>query len=263
MKNSGISIFSILLLSIFLMPTSFVSEEEKETEFAIRRKMLVEELEHDGITDERVLAAMLRVKRHLFVPPDLEDEAYENRALPISDEGLEESTEPSSGGSIRIRIPRKTISQPYIVAYMTEVLGLKENDRVLEIGTGSGYQAAILAEIAKEVYTVEISKDLADAARTQLERLGYDNIHVRCGDGFEGWAEFAPFDCIIVTAAPQEAPQELIRQLKLGGRMVMPIGESSGFLSRQELYLLTKTESGIEKKKLLDVSFVPMVEGEK
>ena len=148
----------------------------------------------------------------------------------------------------------QTISQPYIVAYMTQAARLFPDDRVLEIGTGSGYQAAVLAEIVKEVYTIEILKPLADTARARLEEMGYRNIKVKHGDGYKGWKEYAPYDAIIVTAAPDEVPEELVRQLKIGGRMVVPIG--SFF---QELYLITKTESGIKQELLLPVVFVPMI----
>jgi protein-L-isoaspartate(D-aspartate) O-methyltransferase len=141
---------------------------------------------------------------------------------------------------------------------MTEAARIGPNDRVLEIGTGSGYQAAILAEITKEVYSIELIKALADSARLRLERLGYKNIKVKCADGYKGWAEFAPFDAIIVTAAPLEVPQVLVDQLKIGGRMVVPIGSIF-----QELYLITKTESGIKKETLLPVAFVPMVHPDK
>lgn len=190
------------------------------------------------VTDSKVLDAMQKVERHLFVPPAYEDMAYEDTPLPIGH--------------------GQTISQPYIVAYMTEALGLTKDDRVLEIGTGSGYQAAILAELAKEVYTIEIIEELADSAFERLERLGYRNIFVKHGDGYEGWPEFAPYDAIMVTAAPNHMPSKLLEQLAVGGRMIVPIG--SFF---QDLYLVTKTEKGIEKKKLLPVQFVPMVEKEK
>ena len=150
----------------------------------------------------------------------------------------------------------QTISQPYIVAYMTEQLKIEKGDKVLEIGTGSGYQAAILAELAGKVYTIEIIKALADDARIRLNRLGYENVEVIRGDGYEGLSMEMPFDAIIVTAAPEKIPEKLIEQLKVGGRMIIPVGRST-----QELYLITKTEEGIYKKRLLPVQFVPMVKG--
>jgi protein-L-isoaspartate(D-aspartate) O-methyltransferase len=187
-----------------------------------------------GVTNEKVIKTMTEVERHLFVPKNLRGATYEDTPLPIGH--------------------GQTISQPYIVAYMTEAAQLKSGDRVLEIGTGSGYQAAILAEMVKEVYTIEIVKPLADSARTRLEEMGYKNITVRWGDGYKGWKEKAPFDVIIVTAAPPEIPEELVKQLNSGGRMVVPVG--SFF---QELYLITKTDKGVEKNALLPVRFVPMV----
>ena len=198
---------------------------------------MVHQLKIYGIADSAVLEVMQKVKRHLFVEPSVQEYAYEDSPLPIGHD--------------------QTISQPYIVAYMTEAAGLKKSDRVLEIGTGSGYQAAILAEMVKEVYTIEIVKELAEDAKKRLKSLGYQNVSVRHGDGYAGWPEKAPFDAILVTAAPDRVPKNLLEQLAMGGRMVVPIG--SFF---QDLYLYTKTEKGIEKKKLLPVRFVPMVSKE-
>ncbi|MCD6336019.1 MAG: protein-L-isoaspartate(D-aspartate) O-methyltransferase, partial [Candidatus Latescibacteria bacterium] len=147
----------------------------------------------------------------------------------------------------------QTISQPYIVAYMTEALALRGGEKVLEIGTGSGYQAAVLAEIADSVFSIEILKPLADRASEQLSALGYKNVHVRCGDGYQGWPEHAPFDAIIVTAAPDHIPQPLKDQLKIGGRLIIPVGARY-----QELLLITRTEQRFEEKRLLPVRFVPM-----
>lgn len=207
----------------------------EESAFDLNRQEMVKtQLETRGITDAKVLNAMGKVKRHLFVPTHQLISAYNDSPLPI-------------GYS-------QTISQPYIVAYMTQAARLLPDDRVLEIGTGSGYQAAVLAEIVKEVYTIEILKPLADTARARLEEMGYRNIKVKHGDGYKGWKEYAPYDAIIVTAAPDEVPEELVRQLKVGGRMVIPIG--SFF---QELYLITKRESGIKQELLLPVVFVPMI----
>jgi len=220
------------LLTITLSSSWATSVEETFT--LNRQKMVKEQIERRGITDKRVLEVMRKVVRHLFVPAYLQNEAYDDRPLPIGH--------------------AQTISQPYIVAYMTEAARIHPNDRVLEIGTGSGYQAAVLAEMVKEVYTIEILKPLAESASLVLKELGYKNVKVKCGDGYQGWREYAPFDAIIVTAAPSEIPGELIKQLKTGGRMVIPIG--SFF---QELYRLTKTDSGFKKESLLPVRFVPMV----
>ncbi|MGB2599876.1 MAG: protein-L-isoaspartate(D-aspartate) O-methyltransferase [Candidatus Omnitrophota bacterium] len=228
---------TILFILLILSITFFVSTALGDT-FAARRRQMVEgQIESRGVTDRNVIKAMMKVKRHLFVPRNLIDAAYRDTPLPIGH--------------------GQTISQPYIVAYMTEAAGLKSTDRVLEIGTGSGYQAAILGEIAKEVYTIEIVKPLAESAESRLKQLGYDNIKVKWGDGYEGWPEYAPFDAIVVTAAPPEIPEELVTQLKTGGKMVVPVG--SFF---QELYLIIRAESGYEKKALLPVRFVPMVHGD-
>ncbi|MDO9573052.1 MAG: protein-L-isoaspartate(D-aspartate) O-methyltransferase [Candidatus Omnitrophota bacterium] len=198
------------------------------------QRMVEEQIERRGITDRGVLDAMRKVERHLFVPAYLRNAAYEDRPLPIGH--------------------GQTISQPYIVAYMTQAARVGSNDRILEIGTGSGYQAAVLAEIAKEIYTIEILQPLADSARLRLEEMGYKNVKVKLGDGYKGWREYAPFDAIIVTAAPSEIPEELMSQLKIGGRMVVPIG-----IFNQELYLITRAESGFTKEAILPVAFVPMI----
>lgn len=225
-------IFIFALLCAVAAPSCASSDEEA---FTIKRqKMVKEQIEGRGITSQRVLEVMRKVRRHLFVPASLQNLAYDDSPLPIG-EG-------------------QTISQPYIVAYMTEAVKISPQDRILEIGTGSGYQAAVLGELAKEVYTIEIIKPLAESARLVLEKSGYKNIKVKWGDGYQGWKEYAPFDAIIVTAAPAEVPEELVRQLKIGGRLVIPIG---GFF--QELYLITKTKTGIKKETLLPVRFVPMV----
>lgn len=196
--------------------------------------MVEEQIAARGVRDERVLKAMLNVERHLFVPPGLRDEAYYDEPLPI---GL-----------------GQTISQPYIVAYMTESAGLEPGHKVLEIGTGSGYQSAVLSGLVKEVFTIEAVDRLAGAAAERLSSMGYKNITVRTGDGYIGWQEAGPFDAIIVTAAPPRIPEDLVAQLKTGGRMVIPVGELF-----QELCLITKTGSGYEKRPLLAVRFVPMV----
>ncbi|MFQ6038653.1 MAG: protein-L-isoaspartate(D-aspartate) O-methyltransferase [Candidatus Aminicenantales bacterium] len=199
-----------------------------------RESMVAAQIKARGIKDERILEAMRSVPRHVFVPEDMVAYAYNDEPLPIG-EG-------------------QTISQPYIVAYMTEVLRLRENDRVLEIGTGSGYQAAILAELAREVFTVELVETLSRKAEKRLKDLGYTNIFFKVGDGTYGWKEFAPFDAIIVTAAPEKVPQVLIDQLGTEGRMVVPVGSAV-----QELVLVVKGRRKIRKKKLLPVRFVPLL----
>lgn len=200
---------------------------------AARTRMVDDQLAARDIKDPRVLDAMKRVPRHEFVPEALRDRAYIDSPLPIGHE--------------------QTISQPYIVAFMSEALQLEPSHRVLEIGTGSGYQAAILGELAKEVYTIEIVAPLADGARETLKRLGYTNIHVRTGNGYLGWPEEAPFDRVMVTAAPDSVPQPLIDQLKVGGLMAIPVG-----IGDQELRILRRTQSGLETIRTLPVRFVPM-----
>jgi len=219
---------------VIILLSTTVFAQEIDTFDAKRQEMISHQIKNRGITDGKVLEAMEKVRRHLFVPDALRGMAYEDRPLPIGYD--------------------QTISQPYIVAYMTQAAQPRPDDRVLEIGTGSGYQAAILAEIVKEVYTIEIIKPLADSASSRLLDMGYQNVKVKWGDGYEGWVEYAPFDTIIVTAAPSEIPENLIDQLKIGGRMVIPIGTFF-----QELYLITRTESGFDKKPILPVRFVPMV----
>jgi protein-L-isoaspartate(D-aspartate) O-methyltransferase len=190
-----------------------------------------------NITNARVLAVMERVPRHEFVPPEFRFRAYEDRALPIGYD--------------------QTISQPYIVAYMTEQLDPQPTDRVLEIGTGSGYQAAVLAQLVAEVYTIEIIEPLAQRAEADLKRLGCTNIHVRAGDGCQGWPEAAPFDAIIVTCAPEKVPPLLVEQLRDGGRMIISVGP----LGDQELVLLSKQGEQMGQHAVLPVRFVPMTGG--
>ena len=214
---------------IFSCPPQSPSEEYS----AAREQMVQEQIEARGIRDARVLAALRKVPRHLFVPPEERDEAYFDFPLAIGHE--------------------QTISQPYIVAFMTEALELRPRDRALEIGTGSGYQAAILAELAAEVYSIEIVPALAHEAEARLRRLGYPNVQVRVGDGYRGWPDAAPFDAIIVTAAPDHIPQPLVDQLREGGRMVLPLG-----LWDQELVRLRRSREGIQRESLLPVRFVPM-----
>lgn len=222
-------LFVFPVVSFFFTPVFLLADMEKE-----RNRMVDTDIQARGIKDEAVLRAMRRVERHRFVPEPLQPIAYADQPLPIGED--------------------QTISQPYIVALMTELLELKPEDKVLEIGTGSGYQAAVLAEIANEVYTIEIIPSLAQGAEKRLKELGYQNVFVRAGDGYLGWPEQAPFDAIIVTAAPEEIPKPLIDQLKVGGRMVIPAGN----FPDQILYLVRKTESGIEKKEVIPVHFVPM-----
>jgi protein-L-isoaspartate(D-aspartate) O-methyltransferase len=205
--------------------------------FAEKRHQMVEtQIKARGVTDERVLAAMEKVPRHLFVPQQYIDEAYADHPLPIG--------------------YGQTISQPYIVAYMTELLNLKPGDKVLEIGTGSGYQAAILAEITDKVYTVEIIPELARSAEERLKRLGYENVKVLNADGYYGWEEYAPYDAIIVTCAPDHIPQPLVQQLKDGGRMVIPVGSPGGY---QTLTLVEKVGGEVKTYSMLWVLFVPML----
>lgn len=199
-----------------------------------RIRMVETQIIARGIKNERIVTAMKKVPRHLFVPSDMIDYAYNDEPVPIG-EG-------------------QTISQPYIVAYMTEALDLKPEDKVLEIGTGSGYQTAILAEMVSEVYTIEIIASLSLRAQELLDKLGYHNIHFKIGDGSFGWKENSPYDAIIVTAAPDRIPRPLEEQLKLEGRMIIPVG--SAF---QELYLVTKEKQGFKRKKLLPVRFVPLI----
>lgn len=200
-----------------------------------RERMVIEQIQRRGVKDARVLEAMRKTPRHEFMPPDVRNLAYDDRAIAI-------------GYS-------QTISQPYVVAFMTEALALKPEDRVLEIGTGSGYQAAILAELVKEVYTIEILEPLGKRAADTLARLEYENVQARIGDGFRGWEEAAPFDAIIVTCAPHAVPQPLIDQLVDGGRMIIPVGPQG---EPQNLVLLKKIGNKVEQQKVLPVTFVPM-----
>jgi protein-L-isoaspartate(D-aspartate) O-methyltransferase len=236
MKKLTLSLLLIITIAsmIYGCPKPINKSESEEDRYTqLRESMVTDQIIRRGVSDKLVLSAMGKVQRHKFVPDNMKLNAYEDTPLPIGED--------------------QTISQPYIVALMTELLKLKGGEKVLEIGTGSGYQAAILAEITKEVYTIEIVKPLADGARERLNQLGYKNITVKYGDGYKGWKEHAPFDGIIVTAAPDHIPQPLIEQLKIGGRMVIPVGSMF-----QELKLLTKTEKGIIEKSIVPVKFVPM-----
>ncbi len=208
----------------------FVHPSPRQSE---RDHMVREQLLARGISDQAVIQAMREVPRHEFVLAEDSAEAYDDHPLPIG--------------------YGQTISQPYIVAYMTEALHLNKDDRVLEIGTGSGYQAAILAKLGAKVFTIEIVEELAERARQTFHALGIPPITSRAGDGYQGWPEEAPFDAIILTAAPEHIPQSLVDQLALGGRMVLPLGKT-----RQRLILLTNTAAGIQRNELLPVAFVPM-----
>jgi len=200
-----------------------------------RKAMVVEQIEKRGIRDRRILKVMETVPRHEFVPEEYRAFAYDDSPLPIG-EG-------------------QTISQPYIVALMTECLNLEGDEKVLEVGTGSGYQAAILCELAKEVYTIEILETLAERAEELLQKLGYKNVKVKCGDGYLGWEEYAPFDGIIVTCAPDHIPRPLIDHLAEGGRMVIPVGEID---FPQVLKLVEKREGEVTIRNVVPVRFVPM-----
>ena len=209
-----------------------------EDAFALQRKQMVErQIANRGVADKRVLDAMESVPRHLFIPEENRQYSYFDNPLPI-DYG-------------------QTISQPYIVAFMTELLQPDEDAVVLEIGAGSGYQAAVLAKLVKQVYTIEIVEELGLRAKKLLQTLGFDNVEVRIGDGYNGWPEHAPFDAIIVTAATEKIPQPLIDQLKPSGRMVIPVG---GVYEIQELMLITKdASSNVVKKSIIPVRFVPLI----
>ena len=211
-----------------------------QDEFAgARQRMVAQQLAAPGrgLTNPRVLSVMGKVPRHEFVPAELRAQAYDDHPLPIGH--------------------GQTISQPFIVAFMTEKLQPRSTDKVLEIGTGSGYQAAVLAELVAKVYTIEIVEPLARRAEADLKRLGYANVAVRAADGYKGWPEAAPFDSIIVTCAPDHVPPALVSQLKEGGRMIIPVGPEGA----QELLILRKTGGKVERQAVLPVRFVPMTGG--
>jgi protein-L-isoaspartate(D-aspartate) O-methyltransferase len=215
----------LALLAVGVGADDFVAE---------RRRMVEEQIRRRGIHDSKVLEAVEKVPRHRFIPEGQRGEAYADHPLPIG--------------------YGQTISQPYIVALMTSLLGIRPGARVLEIGTGSGYQAAVVSRIAGEVYTMEIVSPLGERARRTLSELGYDNVHVRIGDGYKGWPDRAPFDAILVTAAPPIVPEPLLVQLKVGGRLVLPVGDYF-----QNLTVFTKRRDGsFEKETVLPVRFVPM-----
>ncbi|NIQ02631.1 MAG: protein-L-isoaspartate(D-aspartate) O-methyltransferase [Nitrospinaceae bacterium] len=236
LRRTGLSFKEIFLslataFAFFSQPkaSAFVDFEKA------RQRMIESDLKGRGIHDERVLRAMAKVPRQLFVPSDYRNLAYADSALPIEQD--------------------QTISQPYIVALMTQSARLQPTDKVLEVGTGSGYQAAVLAEIVKEVYTIEIHQTLAWEAADLLHGLGYANVQTRWGDGYQGWKDAAPFDVILITAAAPEIPEPLVEQLKIGGRMVLPLGP---YRYAQELVVLTRKKEGLRKEFVTSVVFVPM-----
>jgi protein-L-isoaspartate(D-aspartate) O-methyltransferase len=230
---------ALIVLLLVQLCMSACDSQPLTKSFAERKQMVEEQLVAPGrdIKNQRVLDAMATVPRHEFVPKALERFAYVDGPVPIG--------------------YGKTISQPFIVAFMTEQLDPKPTDRVLEIGTGSGYQAAVLSRLVAEVYTIEIIEPLARRAEADLKRLGYNNVKVLAGDGYQGWPEHAPFDAIIVTCAPDHVPQPLVEQLRDGGRMVIPVGA----LENQQLYLLQKHDTKVEQQAILPVRFGPMTRG--
>lgn len=221
----------IIIISLIIIETNLIQVDKFA---ALRNKMVDNQIRERGVTDPEVLSAMRKVPRHLFVSDDYGEDAYGDYPLPISH--------------------GQTISQPYIVAYMTEVARPSRNKKALEIGTGSGYQAAILSETTDTVYSIEIIPELAAEATATLKRLGYNNVIVRSGDGYNGWAEHAPFDIILVTAAADKIPEPLIDQLAEGGRLVIPVGKPG---ATQELKLVTKNRGKVEISNLIYVRFVP------
>lgn len=231
---NGVSQFIAASIIVATLPASLHQDVDGAWQRA-RQRMVEQDIAARGISNPAVLAAMGRVPRHLFVPETLRKRAYEDRPLPI---GLSQ-----------------TISQPFIVAYMTEALRVARDHTVLEIGTGSGYQAAVLAELVREVLTIEIVPELAERARQTLTEIGYKNVQVRTGNGYLGWPERAPFQRIIVTAAPEKIPQALLDQLAVGGIMVVPVGRDS-----QQMTIVTKTAKGVTETQTMRVLFVPMVQ---
>jgi protein-L-isoaspartate(D-aspartate) O-methyltransferase len=232
MKPRFIILLSLLFFIIFLSPP--ITAEDRFA--SVRKRMVERDLKGRDITDPKVLEIMGRVERHRFVDKHLQSVAYADHPLPI-DEG-------------------QTISQPYIVALMTQILKLKSGEKVLEIGTGSGYQAAVLSEITPNVYSIEIRKNLAEKAEAMLKESGYGNIKVKAADGYFGWEEYAPFDAIIVTCAANHIPPPLTKQLKEGGRLIIPLGSTTYY---QTLTLITKIKGELDVQHITGVAFVPMV----
>ena len=235
---SVLAVLGILAAGVLLVkltrPTATLTDQSDDR-LEERMDMVKYQIRDRGVTDPRVLRAMERVPRHEFVPNNYVDQAYADHPLPIGH--------------------GQTISQPYIVALMTELLELKETDRVLEIGTGSGYQAAVLSEIVAEVYSVEIVEPLATEAKDRLEQLGYRNVHVLYADGYYGWEEHAPYEAIIVTCAPDHIPQPLVQQLADGGSLVIPVGPPGGY---QTLWQITRQGKEVIKRNVTGVLFVPL-----
>lgn len=225
---------SLVLIALLLQIQIAHTEDNTFSIFLnMRKKMVESQIQDRGIRDQSVLKAMLEIPREEFVPKLYKLLAYRDGPLPIGH--------------------NQTISQPYIVAYMTEQLDLKPNMKVLEIGTGSGYQAAVLSKIVKEVYSIEIVAPLLHEAKSRFQKMDFTNIKAKVGDGYFGWKEFAPFDAIMLTAAPPEIPSALLEQLKVGGKLIAPVG-----VSLQELILITKTKDGVMVRDLIPVRFVPM-----
>ena len=224
-----------MLFTVAALAVSCASSGDSDSYQIARERMVKNDIEDRGIHDPAVLGAMLKVPRHLFSGSQNIKVAYSDSALPIAE--------------------NQTISQPYVVALMTSTAELSSTDTVLEVGTGSGYQAAVLGEVVWKVYSIEIIETLALESRERLRKLGYKNIKVKHGDGYRGWIEAAPFDAIIITAAAPKIPEPLIEQLKTGGRLVMPLGKNH---TPQELIVLTKTKSGLKRKVVTKVAFVPM-----
>lgn len=231
-------LLSLLLLFSFSLVSGFFfsSDDDEESYKKLREQMVSEQIEQRLVKDSSVLESMKKVKRHLFVPQDLRKYAYEDRPLPIG--------------------YGQTISQPYIVALMTELLKLEKKSKVLEVGTGSGYQAAVLSEIIEDVYTIEIIQKLYERAAEKLKDAGYKNVKIKNGDGYYGWKEYSPYDAIIVTAASEFVPPPLIQQLKVGGRMVIPVGPP--FYVQQLVLITKKSDKNIETEIITDVKFVPL-----
>lgn len=241
MSNIKVTLFIISLFAICVLAYDVIKVDPgqniSEPKFqAPRLEMVEKQIRKRGIRDQIILDSFRKVPRHRFVPEELKYLAYNDHPLPIGED--------------------QTISQPYIVAFMTKALNLSREDKILEIGTGSGYQAAILGELCDSVFTIEIIASLGNRAKLLLEELGYKNIKVKIGDGYLGWQEYAPFDAIIVTCAPTQVPSNLKKQLKEGGRMVIPVGSSY----RQNLVLLRKVNNQLLEEKILPVRFVPMVD---
>jgi len=243
MTNFKINIIKLTLIICFIsilecrQNNNKIRQTTSYNTFKEERKLMVEEqIKKRGIKDSTIIEAFLKVPRHRFVPIKYRKMAYKDHPLPIG-EG-------------------QTISQPYIVAYMTQILNLSKTDKVLEIGTGSGYQAAILGELSDSIYTIEIITSLGSRASRLLQEMGYSNIKVKIGDGYQGWEEYAPFDAIIVTCAPTEIPNALKNQLKEGGRIIIPVGS----LYYQNLVYLRKVNNQIKEEKVFPVRFVPMVD---